>query len=145
MDRRGQRNRRACGHHAGPRQPAGTINGRVVLTPRVRGVPIATNAYAPRGVTQQAAPASPELRSVAVYVKDAPFAGPLPVARAQIRQEGESFSPRVVAVTRGSTVEFPNFDPYFHNVFSLSGAATFDLGRSRTGSHEPGSSRSPGS
>jgi hypothetical protein len=26
-------------------------------------------------------------------------------------------------------VEFPNFDPYFHNVFSLSRGASFDLGR----------------
>jgi hypothetical protein len=48
---------------------------------------------------------------------------------AQIRQENESFSPRVVAITRGSTIDFPNVDPYFHNVFSLSGAGTFDLGR----------------
>lgn len=107
----------------------GVISGHVTLTTRLRGVPIATNAYAPRAVTQQAMPAAPELRSVVVYLKDVAFAGPLPLARAQIRQEGESFSPRVVAITRGSTVEFPNFDPYFHNVFSLSGAATFDLGR----------------
>jgi hypothetical protein len=35
----------------------------------------------------------------------------------------------VVAITTGSSVEFPNFDPYFHNVFSLSRAASFDLGR----------------
>ena len=33
------------------------------------------------------------------------------------------------AVTVGSTVEFPNEDPFFHNVFSLSNAAQFDLGR----------------
>ncbi len=107
----------------------GIVSGHVTLTTRMRGVPIGTNAYAPRAVTQQAMPATPELRSVVVYLKDATVAGPLPLTRAQIRQEGESFSPRVVAITRGSTVEFPNFDPYFHNVFSLSGAATFDLGR----------------
>jgi hypothetical protein len=35
----------------------------------------------------------------------------------------------MVAVTTGSTVEFPNDDLVFHNVFSLSSAATFDLGR----------------
>lgn len=111
-----------------PAQP-GRIAGRVTLTTRMRGVPISTNAYAPRSVTHQAAPASPEMRSVVVYVKGAAFTGTLPVSHAQIRQEHESFSPRVVAVTRGSTVDFPNFDPYFHNVFSLSAAATFDLGR----------------
>ena len=32
-------------------------------------------------------------------------------------------------MTRGSTVDFPNADPYFHNVFSLSSAAEFNLGR----------------
>jgi plastocyanin len=107
----------------------GTVTGRVTVAARMRGVPIATNAYSPRAVTQQATPTTPELRNVVVYLKDAAFAGPLPVTRTQIRQERESFSPRVVAITRGSTVEFPNFDPYFHNVFSLSGTATFDLGR----------------
>jgi hypothetical protein len=31
--------------------------------------------------------------------------------------------------SRGSSVGFPNDDPFFHNVFSLSSAATFNLGR----------------
>lgn len=110
-------------------RPAGTVAGRVTLTSRMRGVPISTNAYAPRSVSRQQAPASPEMRNVVVYLKGAAPTGAPPVTRAQIRQEHESFSPRVLAVTRGSTVDFPNFDPYFHNVFSLSGAGTFDLGR----------------
>lgn len=46
-----------------------------------------------------------------------------------MRQENETFVPHVVAITRGSTVTFPNADPIFHNVFSLSRGATFDLGR----------------
>ena len=37
--------------------------------------------------------------------------GPLPVATHEIRQEGESFHPRVLAITRGSSVGFPNADP----------------------------------
>lgn len=112
-------------------QPSATgeIAGHVTLTSRMRGVPIGTNAYAPRGIPVQTAPPSPEIRSVVLYLKGVAYAGALPPGRAQIRQEHESFSPRVVAITRGSTVDFPNFDPYFHNVFSLSGAATFDLGR----------------
>ena len=40
-------------------------------------------------------------------------------------QQDESFEPRVIAITRGSTIEFPNADPYFHNVFSLSSGAVF--------------------
>ena len=39
--------------------------------------------------------------------------------RAEIRQRDENFVPRVVAVTVGSTVDFPNDDPIYHNVFSL--------------------------
>ena len=44
-------------------------------------------------------------------------------------QQDEAFVPRVLAIPRGSTVDFPNADPFFHNVFSLSRSATFDLGR----------------
>jgi plastocyanin len=109
--------------------PAGAVAGHVTLTSHMRGVPIGTNAYASRAITHQAPPASPEMRSVVVYLKDIAVKGAVPTSHAQIRQENESFVPRVVAITRGSTVDFPNFDPYFHNVFSLSGAATFDLGR----------------
>ena len=109
--------------------PVGAIAGRVTLTSRMRGVPIGTNAYAPRAITQQAPPAVPEMRSVVVYLRGVTFSGSLPVTHEQIRQEHESFVPRVLALTRGSTVEFPNGDPFFHNVFSLSGSDTFDLGR----------------
>jgi len=44
-------------------------------------------------------------------------------------QRDEQFDPRVLAVTVGSTVDFPNSDTKFHNVFSLSRAKSFDLGR----------------
>jgi plastocyanin len=44
-------------------------------------------------------------------------------------QEDEQFLPHVLSVVRGSTVRFPNHDPFFHNVFSLSSAASFDLGQ----------------
>lgn len=45
-----------------------------------------------------------------------------------ISQKGHSFSPRVLAVTRGTTVRFPNDDTVYHNVFSLSRTKSFDLG-----------------
>jgi len=109
---------------------AGSISGRVVLTARVRGAALPTNAYLPRAVSLPAASSGqPELRNVVVYLKNAPYAGVLPAMHRQIRQEHEAFVPRVVAVTRGSVVDFPNGDPFFHNVFSLSAASTFDLGR----------------
>ena len=44
-------------------------------------------------------------------------------------QRDERFVPHVRAVMQGATVDFPNEDDLFHNVFSLSAAARFDLGR----------------
>jgi len=42
--------------------------------------------------------------------------------------KGKAFRPLVLAVSRGSTVRFPNLDPILHNVFSVSGDNRFDLG-----------------
>ncbi len=108
---------------------AGSVTGRVTLTARIRGAALPTNTYSPRSVSVPATTNVPELRNVVVYVKEVMHRGALPAMRRQIRQQGESFTPRVVAITRGSLVDFPNGDPFFHNVFSLSGASTFDLGR----------------
>ena len=69
-------------------------------------------------------------RSV-VFLETAPqaaFEAPAP-GRATLDQRDESFVPYVVAVTVGSTVDFPNSDRTYHNVFSLSKARRFDLGR----------------
>jgi len=73
-----------------------------------------------------------ELRNVVVFVRLS-GAQAAPAVRVVVRQTDEEFVPHVVAITRGSTVEFPNDDIVFHNVFSLSRAATFDLGRYRKG------------
>lgn len=48
-------------------------------------------------------------------------------------QRGETFVPHVLAITAGTTVDFPNSDRIYHNVFSLSKTARFDLGRYPTG------------
>jgi plastocyanin len=114
----------------------GRIVGRVVLTTAVT-TPLRSAAYATRRVERPSAVNANELGNVVVFIQDPPRAGTLTTTHARIAQEGESFSPRVVAITRGSTVDFPNSDPFFHDVFSLSRAASFDLG-----SYPRGSSRS---
>lgn len=48
-------------------------------------------------------------------------------ATERIVMKGKAFLPHVVAVGVGSSVEFPNDDPIFHNVFSVSGENRFDL------------------
>jgi hypothetical protein len=56
---------------------------------------------------------------------------PIPTARV-MEQRGRKFAPRVLVVPTGSVVAFPNFDPFFHNVFSTSPVKPFDLGLYRT-------------
>jgi plastocyanin len=43
-------------------------------------------------------------------------------------QKDKQFSPHILVVPAGSNVEFPNLDPFFHNVFSLFNGKRFDLG-----------------
>jgi hypothetical protein len=57
---------------------------------------------------------------------------PAPVIPARpptMTQRDRMFVPAVLAVPVGATVEFPNDDPFFHNVFSYSKIRSFDLGR----------------
>jgi len=51
----------------------------------------------------------------------------------KLDQRNETFVPHVLAITTGTVVEFPNSDSIYHNVFSLSKAARFDLGRYAAG------------
>ncbi|HEU0031611.1 MAG TPA: hypothetical protein VFQ53_13320 [Kofleriaceae bacterium] len=50
-----------------------------------------------------------------------------------VEQRGREFLPNLLAVSVGSTVAFPNFDTVFHNVFSTSPQAAFDLGIYKAG------------
>jgi plastocyanin len=115
----------------------GRVEGRVSITVPVAAAPPSA-AYGPRRVDRPAARTGSELSNVVVFIQNAPKPAELPVTRARIVQENETFIPRVVAITRGSAVDFPNGDPFFHDVFSLSRSATFDLGsypKGQTRSH----------
>jgi plastocyanin len=119
---------------AGNGRATGSVRGTVLVEdptpPRPR--PTVTD-LAPRRATP------PDRRRAVVYVESAPRSAfeELGAGRARIDQRGEQFSPRLLAITVGTTVDFPNRDLTFHNVFSLSRARPFDLGRfapGRTGS-----------
>lgn len=64
---------------------------------------------------------------------DAP---PIVPMHAVLTQKNKAFEPHLLVITRGSTVDFPNHDPWFHNVFSLFDGKRFDLGL-----YEAGTSR----
>lgn len=61
---------------------------------------------------------------------------PKVVGTAKLVQKNKTFEPHVLVIPAGTMVEFPNRDPFFHNVFSLFEGKRFDLGL-----YEAGSSR----
>ena len=83
-----------------------------------------------------------------VYVEGVPdsLAGPSapegPPPR--LAQKDQTFVPRVVAVQQGGVVDFPNLDPIFHNVFSVSPTRRFDLGKYPKGHSKQVTFQKPG-
>src|SRR5690348_6773516 len=84
---------------AAPRKPADNSNAVVWLTPAAGGAIPAHGA--------ESEPAHPKFR---------------------LLQRHKRFQPHVLVVPVGSVVDFPNLDPFFHNVFSLFEGKRFDLG-----------------
>ena len=122
-------------------QSTGRVTGSVKLT-LANSAPSSASAYERRSVGPRPKPL-PEIRSVVIFFADIPASKP---ARrtASIAQKDEQFVPHVVAVTTGSAVAFPNNDPFFHNVFSLSRGASFNLGRYPSGASRSATFSRPG-
>lgn len=68
-------------------------------------------------------------KKAVVFIVKAPGKYPLPQSRPVMRQKNVTIVPHVLPVLVGSTVDFPNEDEIYHNIFSLSPTKTFDLGR----------------
>ena len=62
---------------------------------------------------------------------------PAPARRVKMIQQDRHFKPHVLAISVGSTVDFPNLDPIYHNAFSNFSGQQFDIGL-----YPPGTSRS---
>jgi plastocyanin len=90
----------------------------------------------PRGKEDSGKQAPP---SAAIWLTPLNPAGtptPLPGSAYKLVQRNKQFSPHLLVVPIGSVVQFPNADPFFHNVFSLFDGRRFDLGL-----YEAGTSR----
>ena len=107
---------------------SGALRGRV----DIRRVAAASERRP--SVTELGTPAArpaPDVRRAVVYLETAPrgaFEEDEP-GRLRMDQRNETFVPHVLAVATGTVVDFPNNDSTYHNVFSLSKAKRFDLGR----------------
>ncbi len=118
--------------NVGERVPTNDVGDVVVyLTPREEAPDVTTKRSGDRA-TEDTAPA---------------HASALRAAQAQTRQlvqEGQRFAPHVLGVPVGATVEFPNRDPVFHNVFSYSKTKRFDLGKYGKGKSKSVTFNEPG-
>jgi len=85
---------------------------------------------------------SPSIANVVLWLSSVEPAATMPATPARqasyrLVQKNKMFTPHLLVVPTGSQVEFPNQDPFFHNVFSLFNGKRFDLGL-----YESGTSRS---
>ncbi|HEU4365070.1 MAG TPA: hypothetical protein VFT13_06345 [Candidatus Krumholzibacteria bacterium] len=82
------------------------------------------------GRSAEPTPRATTPRDVVVYLAGAGTRGALaPGSRVPaLKQINQSFEPHVLGVPVGTTVEFPNMDMVYHNVFSYSKTKRFDLG-----------------
>jgi plastocyanin len=122
-------------------QGGGRVSGTVKLT-LANSAPSSASAYDRRSVGPKPKPLS-EMKNVVIFFADLPAVKGAPM-QASIAQKDEQFVPHLVAVTAGSSVAFPNEDPFFHNVFSLSRGSSFNLGRYPSGASRSKTFNRPG-
>ncbi len=105
----------ACARDAGSKPATGVVRGTVTVT------------------VKKGASAKADHKGVIVYLEGVAGTPPPPKDHAVIRQREKQFDPPLTVVVRGTTVDFPNEDKIFHNVFSVSRPARFDLGLYKSG------------
>ena len=104
----------------------GSIEGHVEL-PKTQHAPVMAKRY---DVVTKGGVLSIDPPLAVVYLEGAGAkSGALP--KKQVLQKDLMFSPGLLPVQVGTTVEFPNLDDTYHNIFSYSPAKRFDLGRYR--------------
>ncbi|MDX1952840.1 MAG: carboxypeptidase regulatory-like domain-containing protein [Verrucomicrobiota bacterium] len=103
------------------------IEGKVDLTEAEKAASIARSRYQVKaaGTVRPAEPV------VAVVYLEGKFPESTENVTVQMGQRGYQFTTGVLPIRVGTTVEFPNFDDDYHNVFSYSKSKRFDLGRYR--------------
>jgi plastocyanin len=86
------------------------------------------------------------LSDIVVWLETVQAADALPLVpqRAQLIQKDKTFQPHTLVIPKGSTVDFPNSDPIFHNAFSTFDGQIFDVGLYPPGTSQSVRFRRPG-
>lgn len=110
---------------------AGEIRSHVTVTQALTKKRVSLPAYQLRGARMKFPPSTSasvdELSRVVIYL-EGPDLSPGKPLSLQMKQHNRQFEPDILMAPIGSSISFPNEDPIFHNVFSLSKAKEFDLG-----------------
>ncbi|HEY2082786.1 MAG TPA: carboxypeptidase regulatory-like domain-containing protein [Verrucomicrobiae bacterium] len=114
---------------------AGTIVGTVHAQGKTDAQDETSGPYASRKYKFAERVHYEELRDFVVYIDGpmgtnavVPPSQPAVITSTRVTQQGAMFSPHVLPVVVGTTVQWPNNDQIFHNVFSMSETTNFDLG-----------------
>src|SRR5436309_2277544 len=107
---------------------ASGVSGKIVLQKKPRKQVLAPAVYDLRGMAMSDQPSAREPANefdrVAVWL-ESDHDEPAPPTKATMQQRNRHFEPELLVIPIGSAVEFPNFDPIFHNIFSLSHTQSF--------------------
>jgi len=106
-----------------------TVKGRVSLVSAERGKHTADNSQAVVWLTP---------------LDDSRVAWKSASGHFRLVQKNKRFTPHILVVPVGAVVDFPNDDPFFHNVFSLFNGKRFDLGLYEAGANKAVTFNSPG-
>ena len=109
-----------------PARAQAVIEGRVTL-PKAQAAPVMNKRYE---IVTKGGVIATDPPTAVVYLEGT-FAKPAAPPRAQMAQKDLAFVTPLLPVQTGTTVEFPNQDDTYHNIFSYSPAKRFDLGRYR--------------
>ena len=128
-----------------------TTLGRAAAAVLLLASPIAVGAPVQRGsivgevvVVRASLRPPPPVDQVVVLLEDAPALDEMPKGPFEMAQADKSFAPPLLIVPVGATVAFPNRDGYYHNVFSPTPDAKFDLGLYRGGIAKTATLEKPG-
>jgi plastocyanin len=116
-----------------------------ILIVAITAIPSLTLAGPVSGVVRTTTRAGVVPAPAVVYAEPLDAAAARTPANAALVQKNKTFQPHLLAVPLGATVSFPNQDPLFHNVFSLSAPQPFDLGLYRSGATRVRTFTLPGS